>query len=165
MYLQESAPPLLTELWRYIVGALVVIGSNLLTYFLTRRKTNADVDKTEADTVKVQVETIASLTATIDGWIEKIQGMRTDYSALEDINLELKKVISKMKAEGHKHTVEEEISLLTAVTTTIRKVSELIDGLNNEGVSQEVRIKAVQVLEALYHLRDQIHKDILKDKE
>lgn len=155
---------------KFGAAAAMMVLTNIVTFFLSRRKSDseigknlADAHKSEAETMKTNVSTIASLVDEIDDMILTVKGLRKEVSTLEGVTDELRDAVKT--AELHEaeelnrlHRVFEadKMMLLESINKTITTVSALIDIMCSQGVAQELRMKAVKVLEMLYAVKEQL---------
>lgn len=155
---------------KFIGAVLFLVISNLVTYFATRpkseseiRKNEADAHKSEADAMHTNISSITALTEELDEMITKTKGLRSEVATLEDIVVELKDAIRQAQLHENEEVQklhllfeEERSTLLNSIEKAIQAVSRMIDTIVSEGVSQDVRMKAVRILEMLYTVRDSL---------
>ena len=141
--IQQAGQGLVTQqtldVLKYVLTALGLVVTNLITYFATRPKTKSEVDKnladthkSEADAVKTRVETIAMLLNEVDEMLVTTKLLRTEIQV----------------------RVKERVEALAIIKKMIHEAEELIDLAVTVGAVQVVRMKAVMILERLHKLRD-----------
>lgn len=99
---------------QYLEGIVMVIITASVTYFFTRKKQQAEVEKIEAETTKIEIDAAA---ATSQLWQEIIAQMRIEVNSLKQVvselkqeNLKLKSEISQLKLENEKLKLRFELS-------------------------------------------------------
>lgn len=175
MFLQEDSASQATnaffmyEVLKVLIPSVVV---GVLSYFLARRKNESEankneseVDKNEAETIRIYIEIIGKLNEEISSWIGDVKNLRAEVSSVERENDELKRqrrLISEEQEEklGELHRVfkDEKERLIISLDKTINAMSVLLDQLIDQGIPQEERMKAVQILEMLHNLKEKLKK-------
>lgn len=127
------------EVLKYVLGAVGLLLSNGLTYWLARPKSKSELDKnladthkSEADATKIRVETIALLLKEVDEMIVTVKNLRLEIDLRSGERSKALKLIERMSSEA----------------------GELIDLSITTGAVQVVRMKLVGISERLHGLRE-----------
>lgn len=120
------------EVLKYVLTGAGLLLSNVITYWLSKKKNKSDLAKTDADTTKTRVETVNLLLKEVDEMIVTTQRLRAEVDSRVLDRLEVLKLVNRTSAE----------------------VNELIELCLKTGAVQELRMKVVLIAERLYKIRD-----------
>lgn len=126
-----------------IVSIAVSTLTAVITFFLTRRKTDSEIDKTDSDTIANYVRIISELQKDLDGWIKKVRETREESIRGEE-------TIRMYKREREQNY------------DTAAKVLRIAKDLEDRLIDNPLRRLAISIVEYLTYLKGKLDPD---DKE